>query len=82
MTLNIFFKVSDQWSDLTPFIGNGSKVKITSEIKVSLFNYHTPIYLGFTKFEFCLPRSELTLEREIQISWVAKKSKREIFTSS
>ena len=60
MALNNLFQISAQWSDLAPFIGNGSKVKIISEIKVSRFNYHMQIYLGFTKFKFCLPRSELT----------------------
>ena len=32
MTLNNLFKISAQGSNLAPFIGNGSKVEITSEI--------------------------------------------------
>ena len=45
-----------------------------ASLKVSLFNYCMLIYLWFTKFEFCLPLSALTFEREIQMFWIAKKS--------
>ena len=31
-------------------------------LKMSLFNYRMPIYLRFTKFEFCLPQSALTFD--------------------
>ena len=36
ITVNNLFKFSDQGSDLAPFIGNGTKVKIPSEIKSPL----------------------------------------------
>ena len=35
-TVNNLFKFSDQGSDLAPFIGNGTNVKIPSEIKPPL----------------------------------------------
>ena len=36
ITVNNLFKFSAQWSDLALFVGNGTKVKIPSEIKPSL----------------------------------------------
>ena len=33
LTVNNLFKFSTQWSNLTPFVGNGTEVKRLSEIK-------------------------------------------------
>ena len=47
---------------LLPFSLYFSYVPYFLPLKMSLFNYRMPIYLRFTKFEFCLPQSALTFD--------------------
>ena len=50
---NLLFKFSAQESNLAPFVGDGNKVKITSEIKPPLLKYTKDYSVNWKKIILC-----------------------------
>ena len=58
ITVSNLFKSSAQWNNLALFVGNGTKVKIPSEIKPPLTGHLRPMKIKSIRSKFPLPLVE------------------------